>query len=78
MKKKVCEQKLFHWLGVIVQWRVDSDRYQKRAKLEPTTEVRLLHCIQSEVGKLGTKRGDVSREGGMEEAQGKERIRKEK
>jgi len=38
----------------------------------------LLHCIQSEVGKLGTKRGDVSREGGMEEAQGKERIGKKK
>jgi len=38
--------------------------YQKRAQLEPKTDVRLLHCIQNEVGKLGTKRGDVSREGG--------------
>lgn len=26
---------MFHWLDVKVQWRVDSDRYQNRAKFEP-------------------------------------------
>lgn len=52
---------MFHWLDVKVQWRVDSDRYQNRAKFEPKTEVRLLHCIQSEVGKQGTKRGEQER-----------------